>query len=252
MKAIALRLRLQSDSGFSLVELVVTCAVMGIIIGSMATIFVAGERANADATARMTSQQGVRTAFDKLEYDARCASSATLLNKTGSNGAGVYLTLPGQCDHATGNVTWCVSSGALIRNTGTTCAATTNKITYIAGVTSATPFSCYSPAAGAVPQVQVALTVNPATRNADKTAATDYITLHNDPQTYNTNTTAATLPAATITVASTSGFSNAGTLGTVTNGTITYTGTTSTTFTGATGGTGSLVTNSTLVANGCS
>lgn len=175
MKAIASRLRLRSESGFSLVELIVTMAVMGIILGGLADVFVSGERASADATARMTSQQSVRVAFDRLEYDARCAAIATLL----SSGAGVYLQLPTQCDHASGTVTWCVSSGSLIRNTGTTCSDTTSSLTYISSVTSATPFSCYSPVSGSTPQLQVALTVNPATRNSDKTTATDYITMHN-------------------------------------------------------------------------
>lgn len=173
----SLRARLGEEAGFTLVELVTTCAVMGIVLGAVVQLMVSGSRAGLDATARMTAQQNVRMTFDKLEYDARCASAASLL----SSGAGVYLTLPSQCDHATGTVTWCVSSGSLIRNTGTTCSATSNKITYIQSVTSATPFSCYSPATNATPQLKVNLTVNTTTRNANKSTATDTITLHNAP-----------------------------------------------------------------------
>ena len=125
----------------------------------------------------MTSQQAVRVAFDRLEYDARCADTATLLNKTGSNGAGVYLHLPAQCAHSTGTVTWCVTSGSLTRNTGTTCPGTAQ--TFVTSVTSATPFSCYSPVSGSLPQLKVALTVNSSTRNSNKSVATDYITMHN-------------------------------------------------------------------------
>lgn len=175
MRSVALRSRLQEESGFNLVELLVTCVVMGIIMTGTVNILVSGERASADATARMTSQQSVRATFDRLEYDARCASNASIL----SSGAGVYLTLPNQCDHATGTVTWCVSSGSLVRNTGTTCSDTTHKITYITSVTSSTPFSCYSPVSGSTPQLAVALTVNTTTRNANKSTATDYITMHN-------------------------------------------------------------------------
>jgi prepilin-type N-terminal cleavage/methylation domain-containing protein len=174
MTSSALR-RLQAEAGFSLVELLVTMVILGIIMGGLVNIFVSGERASADATARMTSQQGIRTAFDRLEYDARCAQTATRL----SSGAGVYLSIPAQCAHASGNVTWCVSSGSLIRNTGTTCADTTNRITYVTSVTSATPFSCYSPVSGSTPQLQATLTVNTSTRNANKTTATDYITMRN-------------------------------------------------------------------------
>ncbi|HEY2776349.1 MAG TPA: type II secretion system protein [Gaiellaceae bacterium] len=177
MNAIASRLRLGSDSGFSLVELVVTMGIMGVVLGGLANVFVSGERASSDATARMTSQQAVRVAFDRLEYDARCADTATLLNKSGSNGGGVYLTLPAQCAHASGTVTWCVTSGSLTRNTGTTCPGSAQ--TYVTSVTTSTPFSCYSPVTGSLPQLKVLLTVNPSTRNSDKTTSTDYITMHN-------------------------------------------------------------------------
>ena len=175
MTSSALRARLQGEAGFSLVELLVTTVILGIVMGGLVNIFVAGERASADATASVTSQQSARTAFDRLEYDARCAQTATRL----SSGAGVYLSIPSQCAHATGNVTWCVSSGSLIRNTGTTCAATTHRLTYIKNITSATPFACYSPVTGATPQLQVTLTINTSTRNANKTTATDYITMRN-------------------------------------------------------------------------
>jgi prepilin-type N-terminal cleavage/methylation domain-containing protein len=176
---VVLRARLGEETGFSLVELLVTCVVMGIVMTGTVNILVSGERASADGQARLTSQQNVQLAFTRLEYDARCASTATLLNKTDSNGAGVYLSLPSQCSHSTGTVTWCVSGGSLIRTTGTTCSATTNLNTFVTSVTSATPFSCYSPVTGSLPQLKVALTVNSTTRNANQSTATDYITMHN-------------------------------------------------------------------------
>ena len=83
------RARFQEDSGFSLVELLVTMVVMGFILGGLANIFVSGERASSDGQARLTSQQNVNVALTRLEYDARCASAASLLNKSGSNGGGV-------------------------------------------------------------------------------------------------------------------------------------------------------------------
>src|SRR5579885_1564981 len=250
MRAFALlRGRLGQEAGFTLVELVTTCALMGVVMTGVVNILVSGQRASSDGQARLTAQQNVQLAFTRLEYDARCASSATLLNKTGSNGAGVYLVLPIQCTHSTGNVTWCVTSGSLVRTTGTTCSATTNKNTFISNVSTATPFSCSSPTNGSLPQLAVALTVNSTTHNSDKVSASDNITIHNVPSTYNTSS--ATLPATTLTVNSTSGFPTSGTLNTP-NGAIAYTGTTATTFTGASGGSGTLATNSDLVSStGC-
>lgn len=182
----SLRARLSEEAGFTLIELVTVCALMGIVMTGAVNMLVSGQQATSDGQARLTAQQNIQIAFGRLEYDARCASSATLLNKTGSNGAGVYLVLPSggstPCTHASGDVTWCVTSGSLIRTTGTTCSATTNQNTFVSSLTTSTPFSCYSPATNALPQLKVVLTVNSTTRNSDKSSGTDYITLHNAPR----------------------------------------------------------------------
>jgi prepilin-type N-terminal cleavage/methylation domain-containing protein len=179
MKSFVSRGRPQSEAeaGFSLVELIVTCAILGIVMSGLVNIFVSSERANADATARMTSQQNVRLAFDRLEFEARCAQSAVLQ----SGGAGVHLQFPTAwtCAHATGDVTWCVKTGSLVRIVGTTCTGTGQ--TYVSSITSATPFSCYAPTGSSapLPQLRVALTVNTTTRRANQTTANDQITMRN-------------------------------------------------------------------------
>lgn len=179
MRPIAsLRARLFDDAGYTLVELLVAIALLGILLGGLAELFVSAERANTAATARLTSQQNVRLAFDRLEYDARCAQRATLQ----SSGAGVDLTFPTQtlpC-HATGDVSWCVNSGSLVRIPGTSCTGTGQD--YIDSVTSATPFSCYTVPgiSSPLPELEVALSVNTTpTISGDGTTATDYITMHN-------------------------------------------------------------------------
>src|SRR2546429_4755090 len=97
MKSFPLRARLQTESGFSLVELIITMVAMGIVMTGLVNIFTSGERASADATARMQSQQGIRVAFDRLEYDARCPSAPT----PPSSRTGGALTIPAQCRPAT-------------------------------------------------------------------------------------------------------------------------------------------------------
>ena len=176
----SLHARLGEDAGYTLVELLVAVVLLVILMAGLSDAFISAERANRDATARQTSQQNVRVAFDRLEYDARCASSASIQ----SSGAGVQLTFPTQtvpCAHTTGtNVTWCVNSGSLVRIAGTGCA--TAGSTYISNVTSATPFACYTipGITNPLPQLKVSLTVNTVTTNkGDQTAATDYITMHN-------------------------------------------------------------------------
>lgn len=177
MTAIARRARLRDESGFSLVELIVVCACMGIVMGGLVSIFVSGQQASAAGAARVTSQQSVRVAFDRLEYDARCAQSATLLGKSDSVAQGVLLSIPSWCSHSTGNVSWCVNSGNLVRIAGTSCSTT--GLPYISSVTSATPFSCYSVTAGSLPELVVALSTNAGTLSSESSSATDYITMHN-------------------------------------------------------------------------
>lgn len=174
----SLRARLGDETGYSLVELVVAVALLAILMAGLSDMFTSAERANSDASARMTSQQNVRVAFDRIEYDARCASSASIL----SSGAGVHLAFPSQtipCAHATGNITWCVSSGSLVRIVGSDCS--TAGSTFVTSITSATPFSCYTipGITSPLPQLKVLLSVNATTRNSDKTSATDYITMRN-------------------------------------------------------------------------
>jgi Tfp pilus assembly protein PilW len=169
------RRHLRGEAGYTLVELIAAFTILSIILGGLASMFVSAQRANTDADARMQSQQSVRLAFDRLEYDARCAQSATLK----SSGQGVYLVIPSQCAHSTGNVTWCVNSGSLVRIVGSSCS--TAGMTFVTSVTSATPFSCYTPAGvtSPLPQLKITLTVNTTTRSSNQTSATDYITMHN-------------------------------------------------------------------------
>jgi prepilin-type N-terminal cleavage/methylation domain-containing protein len=177
MPSFTLRARLRPQSGFTLIEMLVTMVVMGFVMGGLANIFISGSRASSDGQARLTSQQNVSVALTRLEYDARCAATATLLNKSGSNGGGVYLTIPAWCSHSTGNVTWCVTSGSLIRYGGaTTCTGT--GVTLASSVTSATPFSCTTPTGATNPQLVVALRVDSG-GTSDATSVTDYITMHN-------------------------------------------------------------------------
>lgn len=164
--------RFSAEEGFTLVELLATCAVLVVVMAGLSNLLTSSVRASADETARLTGQQNVRIAFDRLEYEARCASTASIL----SGGAGVHLNLPSQCTHASNDVTWCVSSGNLVRLSGTTCTGTAQ--TFVGNLTSPTPFSCYAPV-GPLPQLKVVLTVNPTGRGSDTTTATDYIAMRN-------------------------------------------------------------------------
>jgi twitching motility protein PilT len=163
-------LRIGSQSGFTLIELLVTMVLSVIVIAGAVNMFVSGTRAGADANARVNSQQDVRLALDRLEFEGRCATTATLL----SSGEGVYFSLPPQCTHASGDVSWCVSSGVLYRYAAATCAGATRQL-FISGVATAAPFSLTT-ATGYLPRLNIGLTVGSGSKSS---TLDDVITLRN-------------------------------------------------------------------------
>ena len=146
----------RNESGFTLPELMVVMVITLILLGGLATIFGIGLNTTKTSDSILASQSGVVVALDRLDYEARCASKATLV----SGGAGVTLTLPSQCPHATGTVTWCVAGGSLIRYSGSACSGSGTTLT--TNVTSTTPFSCVAPV-GDYPSLKAVVTVNSGT-----------------------------------------------------------------------------------------
>lgn len=168
-----LRPRLADERGITLIELLIVCLTMGIVMTGVVNVFVSGSRAGSDADARFQAQQDTRLALDRLRFEARCASAATLV----SSGAGVALTLPSVCAHGSGSIAWCVTAGELTRYVGTSCTGTGTP--FVGSIVSATPFSLPAPASGTLPQLQVALTANTTGRSSDAFSLADTITLRN-------------------------------------------------------------------------
>jgi type II secretory pathway pseudopilin PulG len=165
--------RLRDERGFTLVEAAVVCAILGVVLTGLVNVLVSGRRAEANATGRIEAQQNVRLALDRLAYEGRCASSAAIV----SGGAGVQLTLPAVCSHASGTVTWCVVAGTLTRFASAGCAGTGRP--YVRSLTSATPFSLPAPPAGTRQQLQVDLTANATGFGSDGFSLDQAITLRN-------------------------------------------------------------------------
>ena len=167
------RLRLvRSESGYSLVELLIVLIILGTIIGALTTAFVQGSTAELDANRRVQAQLQANAAFDRLRRDIHCASSASILSTT--------MTLTG-C--GSGDVSWCtVGSGArygLYRLAGATCDAT-GKI-YADYLVSSSVFTYTPPVAAtslAKVHVDVQVNVNPA-KAVDLFQLVDDIVLRN-------------------------------------------------------------------------
>ena len=167
---------LREESGFTLPEMLIVLTITVILMGGLATIFGIGLNTSKTSNSILASQSGVVVALDRLDYEARCASKATLL----SSGAGVTLTYPSQCSghtpEAPGTVTWCVTGGSLVRYGGSACSGSSQTLT--TNVTSTTPFSCVAPV-GNYPSLKATLTVNTGTTSATASSGTDTITLEN-------------------------------------------------------------------------
>lgn len=125
-----IRLRLSSEAGFSLVELVASMAIMVTVMGGITSLMVSGTKSEADLNKRFQAQQEARVAVDRLRRDVHCARSATAAT---SPAASVTLDVTG-CSFAgaSTSLTWCtVLAGTAYqvwRYQSATCSGTGRKM----------------------------------------------------------------------------------------------------------------------------
>ncbi len=66
--------RLAAADGYTLVELLIVMAILGVILGGIGGALVSGQRAQNDTNARVAAQGAARTALDRFEFVARRSS----------------------------------------------------------------------------------------------------------------------------------------------------------------------------------
>jgi len=124
--------RIRDEGGYSLIEMLVTMAILGTVMASITTLFVTGTKAEIDMNERFTAQQEARLALTKMRREIHCASSAQ--GQGTANASGYYthvlVTLASYCRTGTGQVSWCglsidgsTTRYGLYRQTGATCTA---------------------------------------------------------------------------------------------------------------------------------
>ena len=197
--------RFSGEAGYTLVELLIVMALLGIIIGALADGFVTASRNQGYQVARADDQESAREALERMRTDIHCASGAeaqpTLDSLGNPTGTGYTLQLSetqNQCAGVTdqsNGVQWCsVSVGgsttryAIYRTISGNCGATdalfqVDYITSYGSVTGGNFWSLPACSTGRLQAVTVNMPVNrsPVTQPSATYDLTDTIAMRNAP-----------------------------------------------------------------------
>ena len=164
-----LRGRLVESGGYSLSEMIVVMAILGIVLAALVQLFVSASHAQVDMNNRFQAQQNARLALDGLRREIHCASGVTGTPTTSS----ITLTLGAYCPTnttgAAASVTWCTEDKTgtpggttvpytLWRYSGTSCSGTGHQ--WAGNLTMGTVFAYSAPTTGNLGYVSVDLPVD--------------------------------------------------------------------------------------------
>jgi prepilin-type N-terminal cleavage/methylation domain-containing protein len=183
---------MREEGGYSLVELIVVMAILGIVIGGLTTVFVQGSRGEVDMNRRFTAQQNARAALLQLRSDIHVGCNAAVTSTT----LLIYkYKADGTCDTVASTV-WCTGTSTNISSRLTLWEATAASCTsppagkvwadYI--VSGSTLFTLNTPTGGSMQRMSVTvdLPVNAnkavTTGAVDRYELKDTIVLRNAPQ----------------------------------------------------------------------
>ena len=123
---------MRAEGGYTLVELVVVMAILGVVLGGITRLFASGINADADQTRRYQAQQDGRVALDKMRREIHAA--CTVSNPSTYNAWETSITLyfsSDACGSGSHTVSWCTSGAgtryALYRIVSSSCTGATQK-----------------------------------------------------------------------------------------------------------------------------
>lgn len=91
--------RLGRQGGYTLIELLLVCAILGTVLASLSVLFVSASGSQIDMNRRFRAQQDARVAVDKMRREIHCADQ---ISPAGVSDA-ITVQLPGQCPTAVGS-----------------------------------------------------------------------------------------------------------------------------------------------------
>jgi prepilin-type N-terminal cleavage/methylation domain-containing protein len=89
------RRALRAQDGFTLPELLIVIAILGIVLAGLTQLFVSATKSVTDQTSRVNGQQDARIALERLRREIHCGSNLTYTSSTS-----VTVTLPSYCPSA--------------------------------------------------------------------------------------------------------------------------------------------------------
>lgn len=158
--------RLRDERGVTIIEMAVSMAVLGIVVGAVGTLLSSGTRAEASLNMRFRSQTEARIALDAMRREVHTACSATVTGGTTL----ALRTFDAQLRCTVPSSTWCITGTGtrrrLFRQAGATCSAasgqqradfllSTSQFTIVAGAAGS----------GLLPRVGIDFRVNPEPTN---------------------------------------------------------------------------------------
>lgn len=180
-----LRARLVRDErGYSLVELVLSMAILGAVMTSISILLVSATNSEVDMNRRFQAQTQARQGLDRLRREVHCAISVA----TSGGGTIATLTIPATCPTAAGqtSITWCTKPSGnrwdLWRYQGGSCSGTGRKWAY--ALTQGNVFTYTAQNTSSLAYLSVNLPVNvPGAKTQSSYVLEDNIVLRNSTRT---------------------------------------------------------------------
>lgn len=140
MSTAAVTPKASSEAGFSLVEMVVTMAILSVVLGGITTLFVQGTKSESELNNRFQAQQSARLAVDLVRRDGHRACNVTTASTTSITFVWWNAAAnPAACSGT--NITWCTrASGtkwALYRLYGASACGASGGTKYVDSITAA-------------------------------------------------------------------------------------------------------------------